>query len=103
YFWGRSRIFIVMEHARKGELYRNMKGEPGGRFTEPVAAKYVYELVLALRYLHGLNVIHRDIKPENLLLDKTGRLRLCDFGWSIEVADFNPRQTICGTQVQLTC
>ncbi|CAN0484914.1 unnamed protein product, partial [Discosporangium mesarthrocarpum] len=29
-----------------------------------------------------------------------GRLRLCDFGWSIEVAEFNPRQTICGTQVR---
>ena len=30
-----------------------------------------------------------------------GNLRLCDFGWSIEVADYDTRQTICGTQVGL--
>lgn len=62
-----------MEYARKGELYRAMKAQSGGCFTEPVAAKYIYQLVRALKYLHGLNVIHRDIKPENLLLDKAGK------------------------------
>eukprot|EP00903_Cladosiphon_okamuranus_P015401 g14225.t1 len=98
YFYDEKRIFIVMEYARKGELYRTMKAQPGGRFSEPVAARYIFQLVRALRYLHGLNVIHRDIKPENLLLDKAGNLRLCDFGWSIEVADYDTRQTICGTQ-----
>ncbi|CAN0534795.1 unnamed protein product, partial [Laminaria digitata] len=61
-----------MEYARKGELYRTMKNQPGGRFSEPIAAKYILQLVLALQYLHALNVIHRDIKPENLLLDKAG-------------------------------
>lgn len=98
YFYDEKRIFIVMEYARKGELYRTMKAQPGGRFSEEVAARYIYQLVRALKYLHGLNVIHRDIKPENLLLDKAGNLRLCDFGWSIEVADYDMRQTICGTQ-----
>lgn len=62
-----------MEYARKGELYRTMKAQPGGRFSEEVAARYIYQLVRALKYLHGLNVIHRDIKPENLLLDKAGK------------------------------
>lgn len=72
YFTYPCRIFIVMEYARKGELYRTMKAQPGGRFTEAVAARYIFQLVRALQYLHGLNVIHRDIKPENLLLDKAG-------------------------------
>ena len=64
-----------MEYARKGELYRAMKTQPTGRFTEPVAARYIYQLVRALQYLHTINVIHRDIKPENLLLDKAGKLQ----------------------------
>ena len=63
-----------MEYARKGELYRTMKNQPGGRFSEAVAARYILQLVRALQYLHALNVIHRDIKPENLLLDKAGAL-----------------------------
>lgn len=61
-----------MEYARKGELYRTMKAQPRGRFSEAVAARYIFQLARALKYLHGLNVIHRDIKPENLLLDKAG-------------------------------
>lgn len=62
----------MMEYARKGELYRTMKAQPQGRFSEAVAARYILQLARALQYLHGLNVIHRDIKPENLLLDKAG-------------------------------
>lgn len=34
-----------------------------------------------------------------MLILTAGNLRLCDFGWSIEVADYDTRQTICGTQV----
>lgn len=69
----------MMEYARKGELYRTMKAQPGGCFTEAVAARYIFQLVRALQYLHGLNVIHRDIKPENLLLDKAGACGLLFF------------------------
>ncbi|CAM9953382.1 unnamed protein product, partial [Phaeothamnion confervicola] len=74
------------------------KAQPEGRFTEAVAASYVLQTLSALRHLHALDILHRDIKPENLLLDKRGTLRLCDFGWSIEVETHNPRTTICGTQ-----
>ncbi|CAM9294197.1 unnamed protein product [Chrysoparadoxa australica] len=99
YFYDEKRVFIIMEYARKGELYRRMQGEPGGRFVEATAAKYIKQLLSALDYLHNVcNVIHRDIKPENLLLDKKGTLRMCDFGWSIECEDFKRRTTICGTQ-----
>ncbi len=36
----------------------------------------------AIQYAHQNLIIHRDIKPENILVDKTGRVKLLDFGVS---------------------
>ena len=34
----------------------------------------------ALQYAHNQGVVHRDIKPENLLLDRSGQIKIADFG-----------------------
>jgi eukaryotic-like serine/threonine-protein kinase len=34
----------------------------------------------ALQYAHDQGVIHRDIKPENILIDKSGQVKIADFG-----------------------
>jgi len=35
-----------------------------------------------------MEIIHRDIKPENLLISKTKKLKLCDFGFAREHSDY---------------
>jgi len=52
------------------------------RLPEELAKFYIAELVLAVEYLHSLNVIHRDLKPENILLDGKCHIKLSDFGLS---------------------
>jgi protein kinase A len=45
---------------------------------------YVSEVLLALEFLHGHNIIYRDLKPENIVLsmqDK-GHIKLVDFGFA---------------------
>jgi len=94
YFWDEKRIFIILEYAKGGELYKHLKAKK--RFDEDTAAKYILSLASALDYIHRHNVIHRDIKPENILLDCNGNLKLADFGWAVHTP-LHRRTTVCGT------
>ncbi|CAF4581581.1 unnamed protein product, partial [Rotaria socialis] len=95
FFHDDQRIFLLLEYAPGGELYRRMQKEKILRESE--AAGYVYQLCNALSYLHSKQIIHRDIKPENILIGVYGILKLADFGWSAERTETNKRTTLCGT------
>jgi cGMP-dependent protein kinase len=56
---------------------------------------YISSLMIILDYLHKKNIAHRDLKPSNIMIDKTGYLKMIDFGTSKIVTDF--MQTIIGT------
>ncbi|GMH22506.1 hypothetical protein Nepgr_024349 [Nepenthes gracilis] len=93
WFHDEERIFLILEFAFGGELYKELRKH--GHLTENQAATYIASLTEALAYCHEKNVIHRDIKPENLLIDHEGRLKIADFGWSVQSR--NKRHTMCGT------
>ncbi|QRV92476.1 aurora kinase [Ceratobasidium sp. AG-Ba] len=94
YFHDTKRIFLMLEFAGKGELYKQLSKQ--GKFTEKRSSRYIAQMADALGYLHSKHVIHRDIKPENLLLGINGELKIGDFGWSVH-APGNRRTTLCGT------
>jgi aurora kinase len=94
HFHDSKRIFLILEFAGKGELYKHLRR--ASRFPEWRAAQYVAQTATALSYLHRRHVIHRDIKPENILLGIYGEIKIADFGWSVH-APSRRRQTLCGT------
>jgi serine/threonine-protein kinase len=70
--------FIVMEYIAGDTLatiIRNREPLLFGRRLD-----LVDQLCAGLAYAHDLGVVHRDIKPSNLMLDRTGVLRILDFG-----------------------
>ncbi|XP_074279950.1 serine/threonine-protein kinase Aurora-3-like [Silene latifolia] len=96
WFHDNDRIFLILEYAFGGELYKALRRS--GFLSENQAATYIASLTEALAYCHDKNVIHRDIKPENLLLDHEGRLKIADFGWSVQSRNNRVRRnTMCGT------
>ncbi|GAA6004096.1 hypothetical protein JCM10207_002424 [Rhodosporidiobolus poonsookiae] len=94
FFHDEKRIFLIIEFAGKGELYKQL--HRCGRFSEKRSSRYIAQMADALAYLHGKHVIHRDIKPENILIGVNGELKIGDFGWSVH-APGNRRSTLCGT------
>jgi aurora kinase len=94
HFHDSKRIFLILEFAGKGELYKHLRRE--NRFPEWKAAQYIAQMASALRYLHRKHVIHRDIKPENILMGIHGEIKISDFGWSVHAPN-NRRKTLCGT------
>jgi serine/threonine protein kinase len=87
-------FYLVLEYINAGTLFTAIKKNKG--FTEKDAFKYFIQTASAVAFLHENNLIHRDLKPENLLLDDKGHLKLCDFGWCVEL-EIGSRQTFCGT------
>lgn len=96
YFHDETRVYMILEYAPKGELYKELQAQLNKRFTEERTAELILQLAHALNYCHAKNVIHRDIKPENLLLGPSGELKIADFGWSVH-APSSRRDTLCGT------
>uniref|UniRef100_A0A0K0DYX7 Protein kinase domain-containing protein n=1 Tax=Strongyloides stercoralis TaxID=6248 RepID=A0A0K0DYX7_STRER len=57
-----------------------------GYFLPINLVKYIMlQLINGVRYCHKKDIIHRDIKPENLVIDKDFKLRLADFGSSLDI------------------
>ncbi|KAH8588958.1 kinase-like domain-containing protein [Bisporella sp. PMI_857] len=94
HFHDSKRVFLILEFASKGELYKHLRRE--NRFPEWKAAQYIVQMAAALKYLHKKHVMHRDIKPENILVGIHGELKISDFGWSVHAPN-NRRNTMCGT------
>jgi len=50
YFYDDKRVFLILEYAGKGELYKMVQSEH--HFEEPRAATYISQTAKALKYLH---------------------------------------------------
>ncbi|SBS87939.1 CDK-related protein kinase 6, putative [Plasmodium malariae] len=78
-----SCLYLVFEYCNIDLL--NFTKKYNLNFKE---IKYIiFELLLAICYLHSNNYLHRDIKPENIFINSNGEIKLGDLGLSVEKSD----------------
>ncbi|UJR15082.1 hypothetical protein I4U23_002049 [Adineta vaga] len=95
-FHDEKRFYFMLEYAPHGQLYRFL--QKVRRFSDRLAATYIYQICHALEHCHSKSIIHRDLKPENILVDCCGNLKLADFGWSTKIRHADTMNTTaCGT------
>ena len=94
-----KNLYFIMDLIQGGDLLYHLRLH--NRFDDEKTRFYIAELILILEFLHENNVIYRDIKPENILIDKTGHIKLVDFGLSKIFEKNEKMYTICGTSFYL--
>ncbi|XP_029357565.1 citron Rho-interacting kinase isoform X2 [Echeneis naucrates] len=78
-FQDKEHVYLAMEFLPGGDLM-SLLNRYEDQFDESMAQFYLAELVEAIHVIHQLGYVHRDVKPENVLIDRTGHIKLADFG-----------------------
>lgn len=98
-----EKIYIVMEKMN-GDMLEMILNSPISRLSERVTKFLIYQILVALQYLHKKDIVHCDLKPENVLLtSETGmpQAKLCDFGFARIIGEKSFRKSIVGTPAYL--
>ena len=93
--------FIVMDYI-EGETLRRMLVRHSGALDISLVTSVLRQVGSALQYAHSLGFVHRDIKPGNIMVEKTGRVLLSDFGIVHAVASVTTTFGTAGTPVYMS-
>ncbi|XP_054258236.1 cAMP-dependent protein kinase catalytic subunit alpha-like [Macrosteles quadrilineatus] len=99
FFKDNSYLYFVLPFVRGGDLFRHL--QRSNQLSELSAMFYLAQVILAIEYLHYMDIIYRDLKPENVLIDHTGYIKLTDFGFCKRLTR-GRTYTICGTPDYIT-
>ncbi|KAI6657597.1 Serine/threonine-protein kinase D1 [Oopsacas minuta] len=99
-----TRIFVIMEKMQ-WDMLEMILNSVSGRLTEGVTKFVIYQILVAIQFLHSKNIVHCDLKPENVLLSSKfteyPQIKLCDFGFAKTIRDAHFRKSVVGTPAYL--
>lgn len=75
------RLYLIFEFLTMDLKKYLDTSVPSGELMDPMLVKsYTYQILQGILFCHQRRVLHRDLKPQNLLIDKTGAIKIADFG-----------------------
>ncbi|CAD5111424.1 DgyrCDS732 [Dimorphilus gyrociliatus] len=81
-----GELWMIMERMDMSldKLRENIFGaDENYKIPENIIGNITYQIIKGLSYLRDeVSVLHRDVKPSNILINKCGRVKVCDFGIS---------------------
>jgi serine/threonine-protein kinase len=72
-----GRPYFTMELVEGNNLAQIIRRTP---LAPDLAARQVRTIAQAVHYAHEQGILHRDLKPANVLVDRSGCIRVTDFG-----------------------
>lgn len=86
-------LYFILPFIAGGEMFSHLRKM--GKFEESSSKFYAAQVILALEYLHACELVYRDLKPENILIDRSGYIKITDFGFCKLIR--GRTWTLCGT------
>ncbi|MCK5125857.1 MAG: serine/threonine protein kinase [candidate division Zixibacteria bacterium] len=88
-----DEIVIAMEYIDGSSLEEMIKNEE--KLGIETSLQIISEVLDTLSFAHQKGVYHRDIKPGNIMVDKSGHVKIIDFG--IAKGESDPNLTVAGS------
>mmetsp|Transcript_33035 Transcript_33035/g.58189 ORF Transcript_33035/g.58189 Transcript_33035/m.58189 type:complete len:303 (+) Transcript_33035:161-1069(+) len=73
-----TKLWLIFEFIEQ-DLKRYLESRSEMLPTQSVK-ELMYQILSGLTFCHTHRILHRDLKPQNILVDRSGNLRLADFG-----------------------
>ena len=88
-------FFIVMEYI-DGQSLEDIITQKG-KLNTAESIPIIRQIACAVDFAHLNNIIHRDLRPANVLIEKSNKVRVADFGISKLLENAPHAKTIIGT------
>ena len=73
YFYDENKIYLILEFAPRGEMYKVLQKCQGGKFDEPKASKYIKQMTqVTISIIHYSCQAHVPdlVSPQSLISDE---------------------------------
>jgi len=91
---------IIFEYVRGKNIISYFSNR---KASVPICKSIGRQLAKILKYCHANNIVHRDVKPKNILMSEGGRIKLADFGLSVDLTNNNDNDNNKGGRLKGLC